>query len=490
MAVSTRGGGGGGVPSSSLFHVVSLVLLVLSLFTAAASSQEHENQKPIATENDQPPRQHPTLPVLGYVTPWNSRGKQLVEDYRQKFDIISPVWYTIHAVGDGYEVKGAPPADEDEEWYKRLQHPAKASDGKELQPVKVAPRFILDGWSEDDYRQFIFNETRWGLLSDVVMDVVQNMGYEGIVFESGATHALPGSLIKLSEALHSHDKILVLVMQPIRPVGDNFDELSEKRAALIQETNHMILQNLPYLAMIADYISVMSYDMTGPGGREIGPGVIAGEGKIAEAVAKGNVREPGPNTSADWVRENLIRFVEATVEAGNPNLQQQWSLNLESQQSSCKFLLGVPLYGYKYPILYVDKAQGRLVEPTPVDLLPNKPLITSAAGTKVRKKAPDGSMAILRDRGEAITANEIINLIRDNKPEAIRMEPEGEYYFDYEDKPGTGFWRVFLPAKDSLSHVLDTIKEVTEDNVINSFGGAGVALWEVGQSSEGLLQSL
>ncbi|PSR87391.1 hypothetical protein BD289DRAFT_367205 [Coniella lustricola] len=488
MADSPRSGG---LPGPSLLHVVSLALIVLSLFTAGATSQQADNQKPIGAEDGQSARQQPALPVLGYVTPWNSRGKQLVEDYRHKFDIVSPVWYTIHAMGDGYEVRGAPPADEDAEWYKRLQQPAESTDGKTLQPVKVAPRFILDGWSEDDYRQFIFNETRWQLLSDVVMDVVQEMGYEGIVFESGATHALPGSLVKLSEALHSHSKILVLVMQPVRPVGDSFDELSEKRAALIQETNHMILQNLPYLAMIADYISIMTYDMTGPGGREISPDVIAGEGKIAEAVAKGNVREPGPNTSADWVRENLVNFVEASVEAGDAKLKQDWSLNLESQHvSSCKFLLGAPLYGYKYPVVYVHKALGRLVEPTPVDPLPDRPLITGAAAPKVRKKAPEGSMAILRERGEAITANEIIDLINANKPEAIRLEPEGEYYFDYEDKPGTGFWRVFIPAKDSLSNVLNTIKEVTEDDFINSLGGAGVALWEIGQSSEGLLQSL
>ena len=41
--------------------------------------------------------QHSELTVLGYVTPWNPRGKHLTEEYRRKFDLVSPVWYTVHA---------------------------------------------------------------------------------------------------------------------------------------------------------------------------------------------------------------------------------------------------------------------------------------------------------------------------------------------------------------------------------------------------------
>src|SRR5262245_26238945 len=57
-------------------------------------------------------KQHPELTVLAYVTPWNARGKGLVDEYREKFDIVCPVWYTIHvdeSQAGVYEVRGAPP---------------------------------------------------------------------------------------------------------------------------------------------------------------------------------------------------------------------------------------------------------------------------------------------------------------------------------------------------------------------------------------------
>lgn len=472
-------------PGLSAVHPIFLFLFALALLATTVRSEQEHTQKPIVSEDV---RQNPSLPVLGYVTPWNSRGKQLVEDHRQKFDIISPVWYTIHAVGDGYEVRGAPPGPEDDEWYKRLQHPAASADGAEQKPLQVAPRFIVDGWTEEDYRQFIFNDTRWQMLSDAVMGVVTEMAFDGVVFESGATHALPQSLTRLSEALHGAHKILIVVMQPIRTAGEKVDELSVKRAELIETTNSLILQNLPQLSLVVDYFSIMTYDMSGPGGREINARNIGGEGKLAEAAAKGNVREPGPNTSADWVRQNLLSFIEAT-DAGSAN-HQGFQASLELQQASRKFLMGAPLYGYRYPVMFVNKNSGHFVEPTPAEKLPDKPLITGSAGPKVRKKLPEDSVAILIRGGEAITASEIVDLIKENKPEALRLEPEGEYYFDYEEKPGTGFYRVFLPTKESLGHVLKTIKDVTEDDLISPFGGAGVALWEVGQSSAGLLAAL
>lgn len=476
---------------TGLSALCSVFVLILASLPTAVQGEQDGAQKPIVAGDA---RQYPSLPVLGYVTPWNPRGKQLVEDYRHKFDIISPVWYTIHAVGHGYEVRGAPPGPEDDEWYRRLQQPATAADGAEQEkPLQVTPRFIVDGWGEDDYRQFIFNETRWQLLADAVMGVVTEKAFDGVVFESGATHALPLSLARLSDALHDDGKVLVVVMQPLRPVpGDKVDELSAERAELIEATNGLLRQNLPQLSLVVDYFSIMSYDMTGPGGRELDRERIGGGGKLAEAASQGTVREPGPNTSADWVRENLLNFIEATdaAAAANANQQQGFQASLEAHQASRKFLMGVPLYGYKYPVMFVDSASGRFVEPTPVEPLPDKPLITGAAGPKIRKKTPEKAVAILTGGGEAITASEIVNLIKDNKPEALRLEPDGEYYFDYEEKPGAGFWRVFLPTKESLGQVLKTIKDVTEDDLISSFGGAGVALWEVGQSSEGLLAAL
>lgn len=38
---------------------------------------------------------HINSTVIGFVTPWNSRGYEISVRYRQKLDIVCPVWYKI-----------------------------------------------------------------------------------------------------------------------------------------------------------------------------------------------------------------------------------------------------------------------------------------------------------------------------------------------------------------------------------------------------------
>lgn len=469
----------------SLRGILPILALAVLLFTTRVRSEDDQKQKPIASEES---RRYPDLPVLGYVTPWNPRGTRLVEDHRQKFDIVCPVWYTVHAVGQDYEVRGGPSNEEDEQWYKRLQQQSTSADGAELKPVQVVPRFILDGWNELDFRNIVFNQTRWQMLSDAVMDVVHKMAFDGVVFESAATHLLHQVLAPLSDALHRDDRILVIVTQPIRKPGEKSDTPAGKQASMIEAANNLILDALPQLALVADFFSIMTYDMTGPGGRDPSrQGIVPGS-KMAKAAASGNMREPGPNTSADWVRENLIMFVEATDPTNAK--QQQFESNLELQQAARKFLMGAPLYGYKYPVLFADKASGKIVEPTPVDPTPHHAMMTGAAAPKPRHRTPEGSMPFLRAGGEPVTAQEIAEVMKAHKPEVFKSEPEGEYYFEYEAKVGEGYWRVFLPTAESLGHVFETIKDVVDDDLSYTFGGAGVAFWEVGQSTDELLASL
>ncbi|KAI3399781.1 hypothetical protein diail_5577 [Diaporthe ilicicola] len=415
-------------------------------------------QEPVETSG---PKHHPGLPVLGYVTPWNSRGKQLVEDYREKFDLVSPVWYTVHAdeakVDEVYSVRGGPPAKEDEQWYRRLQKPTSSSSAaKQLQ---VVPRFILDDWNQENFQSLIFNETRWQLLSDAIMDVVSEKSFDGVVFESGASYALGPPLTRLSEVLHAKDKLLILVMPPIRAPGD----------AMIDAHNSIILQPLAGLSHYVDYFSIMTYDMTGPGGQELHDGAaFPADSSIRRAIAQGQAREPGPNTSADWVRDNLKAFIEAS-EAGSMDPSQSPA---GSRWASRKFLMGMPLYGYKYPVLFVDRKTGDFVK---------RPSESADAETVT---------AILRGAGEPVIMTEMLEMIKEKKSQVQKSEEDGEYFFDYEKRPGTGCWRVFLPTSEGTSHVFDTIKDVVDDDLEYAFGGAGVALWEVGQSSTGLLASI
>lgn len=446
-----------------------LTYLLITLFAINVQCQpEKSAQHPFGLES---PRKHPNLPVLGYVTPWNSRGKGLVEEHRQKFDIISPVWYTVHADEahdvDLYTVRGGPPGEEDEAWYRRLQQPLDTNEDEDdeegpSKPLQVTPRFFLDGWTPEDYQKLVLNQTRWQILSDAVMTVVTDMSFDGIVFESGASYALGPPLTAVSEALHDKGKILILVMPPVRSPGEG----------RTSSHNSMILKPVAGLSHYVDYFSIMTYDMTGPGGRAIyNVTGLPEDNSVRKAIAQGQVRQPGPNTAADWVRDNLVAFVEASQAKTMDQLQFPSRFKEESLWASRKFLMGMPMYGYKYPVMLIDVKTGNVAQ-------------KSAEDAEL-----DTTLPILTGAGEPVTTSEIVDILRKAEPRVFKTE-EGEYFFDYEKTPGGGHWRVFLPTSESISHVLDTIQDVVDDEFMYNFGGAGVALWEVGQSSGDLLASM
>ncbi|KAI1852200.1 hypothetical protein JX265_013053 [Neoarthrinium moseri] len=417
--------------------------------TSPAASHEEETTKKSGSA-----RKHQGLPVLGYVTPWNSRGKQLVEDYRERFDIVSPVWYTVHTDPDSnkvYRVEGAPPGEEDEAWYKRLQEPSASSS----KAIKVAPRFILDGWNQADYSSLVFNETRWEILASTIWNVVDAMSYDGVVFESIATHALVGPLKALSERLHSHSKELVLVMPPIRTTG-GFDS-----------QNTMLLESLPSLAKITDYFSIMTYDMTGPAGHETSH-TFPERTRLHGAKSQGHVREPGPNTALDWVRDNLISFSTGSTSTGSPEFGMGQEFQF-SEEISAKFLMGLPLYGYTYPVIFASVKQGSVLQKPTSD--------------------PD-TIAVMRGAGKAVTALEIETLLEEHGSE-VREGHDGEHSFDYREEDG--WWRAFIPTQKGMTNILQVLGQdldVAQQSSSTYPVRAGVALWEVGQSSPGLLEVL
>lgn len=221
-------------------------------------------QEPIQSSG---PKRHPDLPVLGYVTPWNSRGKQLVEDYREKFDLVSPVWYTVHAdeakPDEVYAVRGGPPAKEDEDWLTRLQKPTSSSSA--AKPLQIVPRFILDDWNQENFQNLVFNETRWQLLSDTIMDVVAEMSFDGVVFESGASYALGPPLTRLSEVLHAKDKLLILVMPPVRAPGDGTTDAHNSSKQKICTLTHFFFLPLVF-SLCSSYLRL---DPSGVPGQKV-----------------------------------------------------------------------------------------------------------------------------------------------------------------------------------------------------------------------------
>ncbi|XP_047168222.1 chitinase domain-containing protein 1-like isoform X2 [Vigna umbellata] len=59
----------------------------------------HANYQDVLTENskvsENTSQRHYNYPVLGYITPWNSRGYELAKRFNSKFTHISPVWYDL-----------------------------------------------------------------------------------------------------------------------------------------------------------------------------------------------------------------------------------------------------------------------------------------------------------------------------------------------------------------------------------------------------------
>ncbi|KAI1270051.1 hypothetical protein F5Y18DRAFT_366932 [Xylariaceae sp. FL1019] len=399
------------------------------------------------------PKKYPDVPVLGYVTPWNSRGKQLVEDFRVKFDIISPVWYTIHPDADStkvYRIEGGPPSEDDVTWYKRLQTPS-ASASK---VVKITPRFILENWNQDDYNNLIFNQTRWDILSSSVWGVVKDMSYDGIVFESSATHAMGGALEPLSTLLHTHGKILTLVMPPLRTAAGHGAQ------------NRVILESIPPLAKITDYFSIMTYDFTGPAGLETDRAFPAGS-TMAKSKKHGKVREPGPNTSLEWIKVNMGALSHLLTLDSQSVLGEHFQF---SEEITARMLMGMPLYGYTYPVTFADAKTG--------DVL------------KKKAKEQKDIVPILVGPGKALTALEAEKLL-DEHGSAIQQDSDGEYFFYYVEN-GV-YWRATIPTTESLSSALAVLDQgidvLKQDPTIQPLK-AGVALWEVGQSSLELLDVL
>lgn len=81
--------------------------------------------------------------VLGYVTPWNSKGYDLSKRFADKLDMISPVWLQIERVGrKKYELKGK--HDIDKEWMDRVINNA------EWSSTEFMPRILFENLKPND----------------------------------------------------------------------------------------------------------------------------------------------------------------------------------------------------------------------------------------------------------------------------------------------------------------------------------------------------
>lgn len=89
-------------------------------------------------------------PTLIYITPWNNRGYDLVKIFPQKFDYISPVWFSLKRIGlEKYHIEGT--HDIDVKWIETLR--------ENRADVRIVPRVAFEKWSADDIQALFQSET-------------------------------------------------------------------------------------------------------------------------------------------------------------------------------------------------------------------------------------------------------------------------------------------------------------------------------------------
>ncbi|SJX65715.1 uncharacterized protein SRS1_10043 [Sporisorium reilianum f. sp. reilianum] len=522
---------------STILSVLSAAIVSASPTAAVYDTDEYIRIQP---ELDAVTEKRSNRTVLAYITPWNTEGTSMVDAFQDKVDMVSPVWYTVlvsptSASGDGeeatYVLSGGPPTDADEQWLKR----------KQQEQLRIVPRFYLDGWQQSDYAALLSTSSNWRRLADVITAEVAKRKYDGIVLESAATHLLFEPIQTLSASLKP--KTLTVVLPPLRTAhslgGAKLDRMQ-------QSQNAMIAQSIPQLAQVVDYFSIMTYDMSSAGGRVSS---VSGRDFPKESplrgAKKGSLRQPGPNTSAQWIGENIKLIQEAVRAAArakaikaqkqaaaaeesedeeverlkdpsNPfaydDFSAQEELNedeVEAEQKSAeqegeldelalirgKLLMGMPMYGYRYPLFWVDKSTGQGVPVPP----PTDPYEAKELHSRSDPASASALLPFLRAPGEAVTMHTIVSLLSDHDGVILDTKQDGEGYFDYTEtvtqetlhgreahgvKPGDQvYWRMYVPLPSTTQARLEALDDNDEVQ-------AGVSLWELGQASSLLLHAL
>ncbi|XP_002738417.1 chitinase domain-containing protein 1-like [Saccoglossus kowalevskii] len=150
--------------------------------------------------------------TLGYVTPWNNHGYDVAKIFGNKFSYISPVWLQIKAKpGGGYFIQGG--HDIDQGWVADVKK-------KGERKVKILPRLLFDGWSQQDYKGLFSKEDNMQKLAKTVVEFHKKEKFDGVVLEilsqmqgqkkEDAIHLIAD----MADALHEENMKFILVIAP------------------------------------------------------------------------------------------------------------------------------------------------------------------------------------------------------------------------------------------------------------------------------------
>lgn len=238
----------------SILLVAALFVTFLFALLADASTLKSDD---IITNhdkvNDAPTRKHNNLNVLGFLTPWNSRGKDvtLKEAERSRLDIAAPV--TFQVTPDG--INGG--HDYDQTFYDSvMKHGA-----------RVYPRFIFEvsAWPSEAVQKL---ETQSEAIASRIIAKCKEHKFQGVVLELWQTFIVNGALSPMRAdatfgtlrrfgiRLRDADLHTVLVLPPYaRPVQEH----------------GVYPESMRELSMGYSQFITMTYDFTNPGATKPGP---------------------------------------------------------------------------------------------------------------------------------------------------------------------------------------------------------------------------
>ena len=225
--------------------------------------------------------------VLGYVTPWNSRGYDIAKVFANKIDLVSPVWLQIQRTGrKKYEFTGT--HDIDIKWINKLKKNSN-------QTSQLVPRILFEKLKMEDLHALFNDEEEIESLTKMLIKKSIDFKFNGYVLEiymqlSGYGKNNINHLVSdLAKGLHEQQKLLFLVIPPV---------IMEKEKIFDKKDFDLLKDDV-------DGFSLMTYDYYSHSG------------------------SVGPNAPINWIRENVDYFT-------NDPLYRP------------KILLGLNFYGMKF----------------------------------------------------------------------------------------------------------------------------------------------
>ncbi|CAH2216974.1 jg1368 [Pararge aegeria aegeria] len=186
--------------------------------------------------------------VLGYVTPWNSKGYDAAKTWAPKFDYISPVWLQIKRQSPNvYIISGL--HDVDHAWMKTVKQ-------KSVGDLKIVPRLLFENWEASDLQSFFMEPTsitEQKALIDEVKKACKQWHFNGVVLEI------------LSQIGKYIDKSVKFIQQfGLQMTEDNLSLIIVYPPFRGYPSDEFFIQAFNEIHPYVNAVSVMTYDFSNP----------------------------------------------------------------------------------------------------------------------------------------------------------------------------------------------------------------------------------